>query len=354
MKLKDFEILLILLLNPILNFLLNILSSKLTETYNFRIRSAWIWLLSIIICLSLAYTVTLDKEYENLSNILLLSIGFIFLIFIFDCIYLLIYNKENKKNQIDKNKLQAEVNKLQAEIKKLTENSSQLNKNTNQQVIPTRNIFNYKFKPFKNKYITLVTGDIRDIDFIDIWVNSENTNMQMSRYYELSISGIIRYLGAKKDKNNNVIEDIINNELSNSLNNALYVQPATVIITSAGKLEETHNVKKIFHVASVQGEVGVGYRPIYNIKRCVTNPLKEAEKVENISTILFPLIGTGQAKRNLEEISKKLIDSAINYINCYKNSKIRGIFFLVRTQSALKVCRKILNEYGELELQNTP
>jgi len=40
----------------------------------------------------------------------------------------------------------------------------------------------------------MITGDIQNIKEIDVWVNSENTNMQMARHFERSISAIIRYL----------------------------------------------------------------------------------------------------------------------------------------------------------------
>jgi hypothetical protein len=62
------------------------------------------------------------------------------------------------------------------------------------------------------KFITLFTGDIGALKAADIWVSSENTNMQMARFYDLSISGTVRYLGAKKESGI-VIEDIIAQEL---------------------------------------------------------------------------------------------------------------------------------------------
>ncbi|MEM6401317.1 MAG: macro domain-containing protein [Cyanobacteria bacterium P01_D01_bin.116] len=361
-NIKEFELLFILILNPVLNFFLNILSSKITEIFQFRIRSAWIWLLSIITCLLLAYTVTLDKEYKNLSDIILFSIGFLLFIFIFDCIYLLIYNRKHKEINLNNSELQAQVNKLNKQINnlnkqinvlkaKIEELKNEANKNLSKDVITKREVFSYRFKQFPNNFISLVTGDIRDIDFIDAWVNSENTNMQMSRYYELSISGIIRYLGAEKDQNNHVTDDIIQNELTSLLNGASYVQPGTVIMTGAGKLEKTQNVRKIFHVASVQGQAGSGYKPIPNIERCVRNVLKKVDNLQDINTILFPIMGTGQAKGNINEISEQLIDSAINYISCNSKTKVKNIYFLIRRKSILKVCRKILDRHSDLKIE---
>ena len=74
----------------------------------------------------------------------------------------------------------------------------------------------------------------------------------MSRRYERSISGTIRYLGAKKDGAKRVAEDRIANELFAKVGPA-GVDPGVLIDTNAGELTKTHGVKKIFHATSVQG-----------------------------------------------------------------------------------------------------
>ena len=70
------------------------------------------------------------------------------------------------------------------------------------------------------------------------------------------------------------------------------VAPATVLSTGAGKLRK-NNVKWIFHVASVIGQPGEGYRPIERIERCVTNALARADADEcrddGLTSILFPI-----------------------------------------------------------------
>ena len=51
----------------------------------------------------------------------------------------------------------------------------------------------------ERRRVGFVTGDRRDIDVARIWVNSENTNMQMDSFYGKSTLATIRYLGAEKD-----------------------------------------------------------------------------------------------------------------------------------------------------------
>ena len=62
----------------------------------------------------------------------------------------------------------------------------------------------YRFARFpttgpERRRVGFVTGDRRDIDVARIWVNSENTNMQMDSFYGKSTSATIRYLGAEND-----------------------------------------------------------------------------------------------------------------------------------------------------------
>lgn len=213
-------------------------------------------------------------------------------------------------------------------------------------VLRETNTYEYELKERRRKRIALITGNIRKIKVADIWVNSTNTNMQLS--YERSISAIIRHLGAKKDNVGNIVEDVIANELAMIMGDNLIVQPATVLVTGAGELQRTHNVKKIFHVASVYGEIGVGYKPINNIEYCVTNALQKADSEEfrslELKSILFPLLGTGTAKGSLKEIAEKLIHAAILYMETTENSTIEYVYFLTWTDVELDTCRVILEE----------
>jgi hypothetical protein len=120
-----------------------------------------------------------------------------------------------------------------------------------------------------------VTGDIQNVTGIDVWVNPENTSMQMARPFENSISGIIRYLAAEKDAENGQVKtDTIVRALEQKMNGRATVDPATVLVTPSGAMEGSHGVKRIFHAAANYGQVGQGYIPIDHVARCVTNALK--------------------------------------------------------------------------------
>jgi len=51
------------------------------------------------------------------------------------------------------------------------------------------------------RILGIATGNLADVrkGIADVWVNPENTNMEMARAYDPSISGMIRYYGAIRD-----------------------------------------------------------------------------------------------------------------------------------------------------------
>jgi len=216
------------------------------------------------------------------------------------------------------------------------------------QVIPTSEVIEYKLKNKKSKRVGLVTGNIRDAEYkADVWVNTENTNMQMARFHERSISGIIRYLGAKRDLAGDIEEDIIANDLSEQTGSFKKVMPATTFVTSSGMLLDTHGVKKIIHVASVNGEPGHGYSPVNDIGNCVKQVLIRANSEElqqaGIKKVLIPLLGAGIAKGNLEETARLLIGEAISFMDSTPKNNLDAVYFIVRTDLQLNACLGVLD-----------
>ena len=215
-------------------------------------------------------------------------------------------------------------------------------------------VFSYplKNKNARGKKIAIVTGNIRGVKCADIWVNSENTNMQMSRFYERSISGTIRYLGARKDIAGDVVEDLIMNELAALMGVRFSVQPATVLVTDSGQLRATNNVKKIFHVASVRGEVASGYQPIDNIEFCVQNALSTVNsddlRKDPCKTIVFPLFGTGAGKAQPEQVAARLMTAAIEYLESNENTTLETVYFLAWTDRDLEICKSALASTGRV------
>jgi O-acetyl-ADP-ribose deacetylase (regulator of RNase III) len=216
--------------------------------------------------------------------------------------------------------------------------------------IETREEKLYQLSDVPDKQIGYITGNMKNIDNIDIWVNSENTNMQMARHYEHSISATIRYEGAAKDANGYVVDDLVAKDLR-KVTRGRDSLPGNIIVTTSGELESSNHVKKIFHAAAVIGEPGsgYGYRPIRNVGQCVRNALKKADSGElaelELRSILFPLMGAGTTPSKAQEVADKLIDEAIEYLRQNPRSRIDKIYFLAYSEQDREICRhKFIND----------
>jgi len=219
------------------------------------------------------------------------------------------------------------------------------------------------------KRIGIVSGNLRHTNLsakllrqpIDVWVSSENINMQMARPYDNSVSGLIRYLGAEKDETGSMVEDIVAKELHTKMKRRQLVNPGEVVSTGAGRLANTHKVKRIFHAAAVYGVVGTGYHPIVQIEQCVTNALAridlDAKKAAKngtgrqsdaeVKSILFPLMGTGTARAEIIQSARRQLQAAISYLRSRAEfTQVERVYFLAPTEAHRAGLRVALAELG--------
>ncbi len=207
----------------------------------------------------------------------------------------------------------------------------------------------YGLKNDPRKRIAIVSGDIRNTKGVgDVWVNNENTNMQMARFYDGTISAIIRYLGLRRDRTGHIEEDTIANELRDALGRHDRVDPEPSRATSAGSLSKTHGVKRIFHAASHQRLLASGYQPIADVSACVTAALERADseeyRQEDLRSILFPLMGTNQGRNNLDRNARLMLRAAVTYLVNNPETTIEKVCFLAYTDRDLEACLRVLDE----------
>lgn len=248
--------------------------------------------------------------------------------------------------------LEARVRRAEAEARQAARSLAARATEKRPEVISTTRVYRYKIRSRPSREIAIITGNIQRITVADVWVNSENTNMQPSRYFEGTISAAIRYYGAKRDIAGNVTEDVIANELALARGSYLTVQPATVLVTGPGELATTNNVKKIFHVAAVEGRVNGGYRQVSNVDECVIHALTKVDSLElasiEMSSVLFSLMGTGRAHSDLETTAEKLIGAAADYLEHTEVSRVRCVYFLAWTDVELEVCQAVLGTMNQI------
>jgi nudix-type nucleoside diphosphatase (YffH/AdpP family) len=215
--------------------------------------------------------------------------------------------------------------------------------------------------------IGYISGDIANVHGIDVWVNPENTDMIMDRFFGRSISAAIRYLGARKHPGTHrVQEDTIGNALKEQMGRRPFVKPAFVLHTTPGELErEPHKVRRIFHVAAAHGQIGdstmtgdvalpVGKGVTTNLKileDCVTNVLNEIEiasnwppgfSVEPYRSVVFPIMGTGESGLFVAEVAERLVARAIEFFQTRQHTHLRRILFLAYSAADETILDEIL------------
>lgn len=228
-------------------------------------------------------------------------------------------------------------------------------------LIPERRYISYRVGPQgpkPSKLIELVTGDLADIDDMDVWVNPENTRMEFGRLHEASISATIRYLGSRRDRHGFVRDDMIARLLAQRAGGHQLrtgVEPATALVTEAGMLRKTNKVRLLVHTAAYQGEPGRGYRLIGAYRKCVSNALAAID-AENrrfgmspkraLKSVLFPLLGTRSGGESPHERAQGLIQTAQQYLLNWPDSRVERVAFLCHTQADLDLAQAALYRIG--------
>jgi O-acetyl-ADP-ribose deacetylase (regulator of RNase III) len=209
----------------------------------------------------------------------------------------------------------------------------------------------------KGVSIGVLTGELEELrDKADIWVSSENTDLQLARYHDRSISGLIRYLGARKVKGR-IVEDCIGVAVAEETprdadNQYVPVNPGSITPTESGELKKTHGVSRIYHAATVQGTPGRGYKPVPNVTVCINTALSVADSENEgrknsdaYKSILFPVFGTGVAGCQFRDSARELISAALNHVENH-GSTLSKVFFLAYHRSELTACLDVLDEFA--------
>jgi O-acetyl-ADP-ribose deacetylase (regulator of RNase III) len=189
----------------------------------------------------------------------------------------------------------------------------------------------------------------------EVWVNSENTDMQMARCNEFSVSSIIRYEGSIRNAAGKVVDDCIAAELAARLDSgSAPVPPGTAILTGPGELRR-HGVRRIVHVASVHGEPGAGFRQVRDVGRCVTSALAAVDDSTDrppLTTVLFPLLGAGHGGGEVRHTVVAMAGAVVDYFAATPNSHVTSVYFLAYTDAELTTCLREFNTHRRLQAVN--
>jgi hypothetical protein len=242
---------------------------------------------------------------------------------------------------------------LAADLKKAIRENARLRKqllSERREVEAARPIQNTRYEiPLRGDRrhrLGMITGNLANVLGTDVWVNTENTHMEMSRVNEPTISATIRYHGGRRDAGGHLVHDTIASELAERMAGQSQVAAGQVLVTGPGELQESHQVKRIVHVAAVEGEPGSGFRQVMDLERCVRNILAEVDRLneegEVLRSIVLPLLGTGGGNSDLSKTVETLVAAAVGYFRSNAVSRIRTVYLLAYTDAQAVACRTAL------------
>ncbi|MGO9983205.1 MAG: NUDIX domain-containing protein [Rhodomicrobium sp.] len=220
----------------------------------------------------------------------------------------------------------------------------------------TSRTFEYKVKASAGKspfILGIKTGNIKATKDVDVWVNSENTDMMMDRFFSRTVSATIRMLGAKKHEDGrSIAEDTIGKALAAELGERNFVKTGTVLQTTAGELEKTHNVRRIFHVASVAGNIGAGLSTsLANIELSMDRVLEEIADTKRYRSVLVPIFGTGHGGYPVSEVAPMLVARALAFFKDNPKSYLKKIYLLAYSEGDLEILKSAIARSGEVEAE---
>ncbi|PSM38212.1 hypothetical protein C6Y14_38400 [Streptomyces dioscori] len=152
--------------------------------------------------------------------------------------------------------------------------------------------------------LTLHVGPIQFLCDIDVLVSPENIFFEMSKTFRPTVSGSLRWAGARKDAVGAILDDLIAGQLHAWLSRngtpGLPVAPGTVAPTSAGELAG-RGIRRIYHAAvatplvgtdrydTTPGAVSEAVRRVFQLARWERRSEKAA-----LRSVALPLLGAGR------------------------------------------------------------
>jgi O-acetyl-ADP-ribose deacetylase (regulator of RNase III) len=214
--------------------------------------------------------------------------------------------------------------------------------------------YRYRIHGVGDRIAGVISGDLFDVRGVDAWVNSENTNMEMARPTDPTISSLIRYYGGRRDDGGHLIEDIIQDELRARMAGRRWVVPGTALATGSGQLQRSHGVKRIIHVATVEGSPAAGYRQVSDVRACLTNALAAVDGLDiegdALQSVVVPLFGTGVGGADVRTTAAVMANAMIEYLRTREDTRLRVVYLLARMEDRAKILREIFDASETLEL----
>lgn len=205
--------------------------------------------------------------------------------------------------------------------------------------------------------IGIATGNLRDLyDVADVWLNPENTRMEMGPMFGETVSSYVRVLGSTS-QDDSLGRDEVQRQLRRAMNGASSILPSRTITTKAGALAKTHGVRRILHVAAQEGFPLSGFSTVKRPGLCVERALEEVERLNGflnrrfgydppLRSVLIPLFGTRNPNSDPVDVTKEIIQAAKRHLDLEHGSKLERVLFLASTDQDLELCETAFRRLG--------
>ena len=224
------------------------------------------------------------------------------------------------------------------------------------------------------RFVGYRSGDLRELRderTVDFWTNSENVSLEMARIYERTVSSTIRWLGGNQPEpalpgfDDTIADALI---LKRGARNT--VDQGEVVVTTSGRLRETHGVKAILHAAVVTAAPGRGFQPIpedqiIEAARTVMATARKLARGAQLETagrsLIMPLFGTGQGRLDPSRVAERMLGEAVQDLR-YHAAAVRAaspdlsvVLFAAFTRDHVALFQRILDaRVAAGELRDVP
>ncbi len=249
---------------------------------------------------------------------------------------------------------------------------------------PTSDPYYATYEILPGRKICLASGDMTEMQNIDVLVNTENNYMQMARIYESAVlSSALRREGAYI-RNGKLLEDTVQLELDQQVIKgdgfgSRPIEMEQVIATHAGHAKSAlvkNGARYILHASTVyvhprnrkvtpiQTDASLRqtvlnclnlFMELHENKGVISPPdteayvreQKTADSYSPIKSIIFPLFGAGQGGRSTIEVAPPMIDCFRDFLLKHKKTKdfpLESIHLCVFTEADVAIVKGIMDD----------
>lgn len=209
----------------------------------------------------------------------------------------------------------------------------------------------YQLKGPTHCEIAFKTGDILDVQGVDVWLNPENRYMMMARIFDRNVSASIRWGGARKFPDGTVAEDSIANELR--LKMAGLGETREILETDPGALRHHNGVRRLLHIPLAVAEGEFGARKGFKVEpEAIRTYMEKAlweihdgnssakrwldrmrDKVRGLpdpcKSVLVPLMGAGAGNVRASDSIRNILDGCHDFYSKVGRTHIDRIYLLI-------------------------